>query len=316
MNLDLIKTRKGLYFHASPDGGTGGGGGTGDAGTGGEGDKAAGGSGAGDPAGGAGDPGASGGDGGVGDGAGARPAHIPVKFWDAEKREPRYKELAESYTNLEKKLGQTREEVTAEVRAELKKEGLQGVPESPEGYKLPAIDFSEYQEAYGQGFKYEIPEDSELMTFMKGMAHKHSLSETEFGDLINEYVKFQIGQIPPPGAAAKGLGEDGQDRVQRLDLFLQHQLPDDEYMAIASAKGMTTDYLKGLERLMSMARQGAPGRFENLPGSSGTPAGNVTMADVEAAMNDPRYRKDAEYTKMVQEMHAKAFAANKKRASG
>ncbi len=313
MNLELIQKRKGLYFHAAPDGGTGGGGGSGDPGTGGAGDPAGG---SGDPAGAGagGDPGASGGDPGVGDGAGQRPAHIPVKFWDAEKREARYEDLAKSYTELEKKIGQTREEVTQEIRQELKKEGLQGVPETPEGYKVPAIDFSQYAETYGEGFKYEIPEDSELMTFLRGTAHKHNLSETEFGDLINEYVKFQISQIPPPGIAAKGLGEDGQDRVQRMDLFLQRQLPDDEYMALASPRGMTTAYLKGVERLMGLALGGAAGRFENLPGG-GAPAGTVTMADVEAAMNDPRYRKDAEYTKMVQEMHAKAFQAQKRAAA-
>ncbi len=315
MNLDLIEKRQGLYWNDGAGTGAGGSSGSGE-GAGGTGEGAGGSAGSGDATGdgAGGGTGASGGDPGVGDGAGQRPAHIPVKFWDAEKREPRYEDLAKSYTELEKKIGQTREEVTQEIRQELKKEGLQGVPESPEGYKVPAIDFSQYAETYGEGFKYEIPEDSELMTFLRGTAHKHNLSETEFGDLINEYVKFQISQVPPPGTAAKGLGEDGQDRVQRMDLFLQRQLPDEEYMALASPRGMTTAYLKGVERLMGLALGGAAGRFENLPGG-GAPAGTVTMADVEAAMNDPRYRKDREYTKMVEDMHSKAYQAQKRAAA-
>jgi hypothetical protein len=53
----------------------------------------------------------------------ARPEHIPEKFWDAGKGEPRTEALARSYAELEKKLGTGA-----------------GVPADPSGYRIETRD--------------------------------------------------------------------------------------------------------------------------------------------------------------------------------
>lgn len=124
-----------------------------------------------------------------------RPDHIPEKFWDPVKGEPKVEQLAVSYINLEKQFSQKREikhpgdkatpEQLEAYHAEVRK--ITGAPDKPEGYGLRKPD--------------NLPEgvnwNQETADKAAAIAHKHGISQAALHELIavnNESITGMMAQ--------------------------------------------------------------------------------------------------------------------------
>lgn len=113
------------------------------------------------------------------------PEGIPLKYWDAEKREVRVDEMAQGYINLERLLGTEKVPVPQSDEDE---EGWNrfykaaGRPDDPNDYSF------EQPEA----LPASLPYDTDLETSFRTVAHKNGLSDRQAKAIHDAYVKTQI----------------------------------------------------------------------------------------------------------------------------
>lgn len=234
----------------------------------------------------------------------SRPEHIPEKFWDAEKGEVRYDDLAKSYAELEKKLGQRQaqpEQKPADPQPEAEKQ---------------AQEVSNILEANGldpQRFTVEIQQNG-------------SLSEESYAELeAKGFPRAMVDQY----LAGAGLMQEAAEVLSQAQLAEVYGVVggEDSFKSIATWAAQNVD-AKSLETYNQMVNSGnvaqakaaltwiksmyteANGSEPNLLNGDTGDGEAVepfrSTAQLTAAMRDPRYRTDPAYRAEVVKRLAKS----------
>ena len=202
-------------------------------------------------------------------------------------------DLANAYTNLESKLGQSEETIRTNVMSELEEEFNNGRPASSGEYELPeSLDAEEAQ-------------DNELLNWWANEAWENGYSQEEFAKGIDMYVNAINANQPDIEAEFANLGDNAQDRVNAVELWANANFQE-EHMDAIRMLGSTAKGIEVLEILMEQLR----GSQMN---GQAQPAGVPSEADLTAMMKDPRYwnpkDRDPNFIKQVDEGFSKIFSS-------
>lgn len=237
-----------------------------------------------------------------------RPDYIPEKFWKDGKVDA--ESLARSYTELEKKRGQSSPDLT--VGEQPPKEGEQKPKEEPKGEQPP----EEKPKEQPQGEQIAIPGvTQEQTTKYWDELSKGNLSESSYGELAKAgYPKVMVD------AYIRGLQADQSEQVSQVADLKKIAGGEDGYAVMTDwmANNMSpeevADYNKAVASGNQFVRKAAvesahqrytkaTGTDPKLIGGRGNtpPAGDVfrSQSEITQAMRDPRYKKDASYRQDV-----------------
>ena len=189
------------------------------------------------------------------------PDYLPEKFWDAEAGQIRTEDLARSYLELERRLGQAEGNI---------------VPTAAEGYRItPGME----------GLEVDPEVNGRLMD--AGFTQEQA-------QLVYDLAAEKLAPLVQ-GLAAETLRREhqrrlaehfgGADRWQTLSGQMQAWGKANLPPAVVAALGGTYDGVLALHRMMS------DGEPELLNGARAAPTGR-TAADLRRMMDDPRYWRD------------------------
>jgi hypothetical protein len=222
-----------------------------------------------------------------------RPAWLPAKFKEPEA-------LAASYVELEKKLGERRETLLAELRAEMAKD----LPESPDAYELALPEGF----AVPQGFEFRIEADDPLAKEARQWAHRHKLPKGAFTEAVGLFAKAVAGTLPDMKAERAKLGERADERLAQLDGYLAANLSEKAYRALQGV-AQRAEVIEALEEVVRLGgAEGMPGKGSGAAPVSAANAPFTSEEEVRAAMRDKRYYTDSNYRKSVFERAEQFFA--------
>lgn len=211
-----------------------------------------------------------------------RPDYLPEKFWNAEEGNPNIEGLAKSYTEIESKFGQRASALREEIEAEIKKP-REGVPESADAYTYEIS-----KEGLPVGWEFETPEDDPMLGWWRDTAFARGMTQEEFQAGIDKYVELQAGSLPNREAEMQVLGDSAQERIDRVDLYLNKNLSEDEYNTLADF-AVTADAIQVLEKLIGIQAEPSVSTFGGEPTT-----GNSSEDEIRSMMDDPRYWKPGE----------------------
>lgn len=211
-----------------------------------------------------GDEGGDGGDkgGGEGDdkgGADGRPAGVPEKFWDAEKKAIKTEDMAKAYSDLEKAHGK------------LKREKAVGgeVPEKAEDYFPDGLDLGDEV----TNLKVEGPDDPGLKAW-SNVCKERGIGKDLAADLAKDMFRAMNEFAPTPidpEEERKSLGDNAQGVIDGVFGWLENEekagrLSEDD-MRIAMALSHTANGMRFMAKMRSMSGQPAipytPGQGES-----------------------------------------------------
>lgn len=209
-----------------------------------------------------------------------RPENVPVKFWDAEKKEVRLDSVLKAYNALEAK--QTRKEGDGE-----------GAPEKPEDY-FPA-DFSLDPEVDRIGLEADDPG----LKAASKVFHKYGISKTAAMGIVKDMFKEMNQHAPVPIDPAqefKSLGANAQAIVDANIVWLEG-LERDGKLGDADA-----DIAINLMQTAAGARflnkmRGLSGQLP-IPVSHGAPSASMSPeewhSEMQQAVKDKDYKRQEE----------------------
>lgn len=199
-----------------------------------------------------------------------RPDYYPEKFWDDEG--PDVEKLAKSY-------------------AELEKQFKQGKHKAPEEYDLSSLEDA------------GLYAEDQVMDVYKDWAKENGISQKSFEELAQAVLSTaQEGQeeaVINHKEEMNKLGERAQEKIQMAErLLLKAPLSNNEREAIASSLN-NADAINGFLKYHQAMTN------ENIPIQSAPSAPEMTRADLESAIADPRWTSDAGWrTKIEQQWMA------------
>ena len=224
-----------------------------------------------------------------------RPEYLPEKFWNAEENAPNIEGLAKSYSELEKKFSQR----ASALKEELMNERPEGVPDSVDGYEFKMPEINNLPE----GWDVSMQDDDPMLSWWKETAHARGLTQDQFQEGINKYFDLHFGGLPDRASELEILGENAQARIDRVDMWLNKNLNEAEYNAIADF-AVTADAIQVLEKIIGI-QQSEP----NLSEFGGEPmTGDVNEDKLRQMMDDPRYWKQGEIDDAYRAEVTKAWA--------
>lgn len=213
-----------------------------------------------------------------------RPGYLPEKFWDESQQSPRLEELARSYLELERRIGQHG--------------GQRAVPpESPEAYQIAerhpmcGCDLEVNKRLHAAGFSNEQAQLVYDLAFERLMPTLHGMAADMYSQRNQERLHQHFG------------GPDRFSEVQRqLSAWGKANLPEDVYAALSSSP----EGVMALERMMG---SGEPGLATRNPDAGQ----NSSEDDLKRMVADPRYwrQRDPAYMAKVTEAFKRAYANQK-----
>jgi hypothetical protein len=235
--------------------------------------------------------------------AGSRPEWVPQKFWDQEKGEARFEELAKSYTNLEGVFGKRIHELSEPNRRAL----VDAVPEAvreewakaererlaaDEEFLAPILEARKPQAPETYEFdraklpeQLEIADDDPLLMAVGGWAKQAGLSQEQFNGLIAAYgevVKAQLEAQPSVEELRRQIGPDFERRSKALAMRVVGIAGKAEAEELLAAIQTPAQFV-ALEKLMRA------GQDPSLPSGVTAAVKTRTLDDLKAMMQDPRY---------------------------
>lgn len=227
-----------------------------------------------------------------------RPAHIPEKFWDAEKGVVRVEDLAKSYAELEK--GRTKPQEQQQQQEKPKDEGLKIETQEQAQQTLAekGLDLNKYSSEYLETGKLSDESYKELTdrgipkemvdAYISGQAAQAAALETEIKSTVGGAEKFDEMSKWASTNLSKG-------ELQAYNAAVDSGSPDQIKLAVSGIYAKFTAAVGSDPQLLG--------------GSTTAPTGDV-FADVtqmKAAMADPRYKTSEAYR---QEVRAKLGRSN------
>jgi hypothetical protein len=237
------------------------------------------GSGAGDDGGGDGDTGGAAagaaGSGGANSGAAGRPEGLEESFWDSEKGEVRMESLIKSHNDTRKSVHEKEEGVRERLMSEMQS----ARPESPEAYEMKDLGIDA-----PEGYEIKFDDKDPMMEMWKKMCFQNNSSNDQFMEGVRTYVKQGMDSRVDPEAEQVKLGENGADRIQRIELLMNKHLDQGEVDSLADVM-LTAESIVAIEKLLEGIGE------SRLPGMDGENSFNkkLTRGDLEEMMKDQRY---------------------------
>lgn len=197
-----------------------------------------------------------------------RPQWLPEKFKNAE-------DMATAYGELSTKLGKGEEELRGTITKEMEEKAFADRPATVGEYVLPeTIDEADAV-------------DNELLNWWSKYSWDNGLSQGEFAEGIEKYADALAINQPDLEAVRKDLGDNANMRVEAVQLWMNKFFPDQGMQQAVAELGSSSAGIKALEHII-----------EQTKGSNvATPSvvtGQVTQADIETKMKDPRYWKQGQ----------------------
>jgi len=208
-----------------------------------------------------------------------RPQWLPEKFKDPA-------DMAKAYSELEGKLGKGEEELRGTITKEMEEKAFADRPPSVGEYVLP------------ETINEADAVDNELLDWWSNYSFDNGLSQDEFAEGIEKYANALGGRRPVNKNMQKELGDNATIRVEAVQLWMNKFFPDPAMQEAVAQLGSSTAGIKALEHVI-----------EQTKGSNVAPTGPVnlqmTQADVESKMKDPRYWQQGKRdTAFVQEVNS------------
>ncbi len=215
--------------------------------------------------------------------ADARPEWLPEKFNSPE-------DLANSYTNLESKIGQKEEEIRNAVMEEIQAEAYSDRPAEVGDYILPDV------------IDDEAAQDNELLNWWADHAFENGFSQKEFEEGIMMFHDA-IDDGYNVDNEMQELGDHAEERVSAVGSFVEMNFPEELRPAIDDLCA-TADGIKVVEFMMESLK-------ENPVSGTGQPVAVLTDDKLKEMMQDPRYyspnQRDPAFVKMVDEGFKKMY---------
>ena len=224
-----------------------------------------------------------------------RPDYIPEKYWDESAARARVEEMGKGYIELASTLGKRDETTRAEIEKELTSARLEGVPEQADGYK-----YSPPEGMVPEGSEFSLDNNNPQYKAFGEWALKNNLNNEQYNEVISLYVQNELSMFPDKAAETQKLGENGQARIERVDLWSKSNLTQASYNAIVG-QATSGEFILAMEELIKKTSTGA-----DVEGAGDASAqGPLNRQELETMMKDPRYRdtmkRDPAFVKRVQD---------------
>lgn len=212
-----------------------------------------------------------------------RPEWLPEKFKTPEA-------LLESYTNLEKKQSQKEEDLKKSWEEELQQQAFANRPENAGDYELP------------ETIDKELAENNKLLDWWSKVSWDNGFSQQEFVDGIEIFRNEYYGEQTSAEDEIKKLGDNGQERVQAVELWANKFFPENIMPSIVRL-AETSEGIEAMEHIM-----------ESLKGTQSIASESSNKLDEDMViqmMKDERYhnpaKRDLNWVKQVDDSYAKLF---------
>tara|TARA_R110002051_G_scaffold14690_3_gene47109 strand:+ start:7923 stop:8675 length:753 start_codon:yes stop_codon:yes gene_type:complete len=229
------------------------------------------------------------------------PEYVPEKFWDKDNNEVKIEDLGLSYKALEKKLGSRTEDLSAQIREDIKNESKASVPEDYE-ISLPELP---------ENVNIDVDAEMPLLQWWKQTAREKGMSQDEFNQGVEAFVNNEIQGLPNVDNEKGLLGENASTRIEAADLWSKKNLSEDTYNTLSSLAS-TANGVKAIEELMALNKDAPIPNIQTAIEAAPSPD------DLRSMMKDVRYWKDGErdpaYVKKVTDMYEK-YSRKEQKAS-
>ena len=159
-----------------------------------------------------------------------RPEWFPEKFKTPEA-------FAESYSNLEKKFHQKEEDLRATWDAELQEKAFENRPKTADDYELP------------ESIDKALGADNKLLGWWSKFSWDNGLSQEEFNDGIEIFKNEYLGEQVSIDDEIKKLGDNGQERVQAVELWANKFFPENLMPAVVRL-AESSEGIEAMEMIM------------------------------------------------------------------
>lgn len=203
---------------------------------------------------------------------------LPEKFKTPE-------DLVNSYNALESKLGTSRDDIEAEIMANLESEAYANRPESIGDYQIPEI------------LDVEAVADNQLLNWWAEHSFESGFSQEQFEEGIKIYAEAQSSSVPDFDAEYERLGDNAEARIESASLFANKFFPEDALPAI-ERMCETADGIFALEAMMQAVK-------DDTGGGNTQAANRINEDTLRQMMLDPRYhdpaRREKDFVRQVDE---------------
>jgi hypothetical protein len=207
--------------------------------------------------------------------------------------------MAEETTTQETTEATTTDESTGEITETLYLDGkYKSVSDLENGYRELNKSYTQKTQEFGsfQGApeEYTYNEGVEASDFATKWGKENQLSNDGLNSLVDGYNKYQEEQIVEyQNTQLEALGENGKERIQNVNDYLNANLGEDHGLDVDSAKGV-----EALERLISSSKQAAPVSRPTAPSANRDDIREMRFAKDEYGnrkmSSDPAYRAKIE----------------------
>jgi hypothetical protein len=204
---------------------------------------------------------------------GERPAHIPEKFWDAEKKAPKVDDVFKAYSELDTWRGNAETKFKEKFEAER----LAQRPEKADAYELPKI---EDPRVVSDDLKA-----SPLVGWWREQAHSMGLNQEQFQAGINQYMSTVLKDLPDPAAEKKLIGENADQRIGAVQSWAEQTWKDPAEFAAVQQIAETAAGFKVLEKIRASMSGGRPSLADGDP----APTTELTKEDIQKMMASKEY---------------------------
>ena len=197
--------------------------------------------------------------------------------------EESFQKVTSSYSALEKQYSAGKDGMRADLEAEIQAKAREGLPESPEAYELVLPSVANIMPNAPEGMELQLDEADPMLAFWRNTAHQAGLSQDQFNEGIKNFVATQVSDLPDSQAELAKLGENAQERVDRLERKIAATVPEATYDALVSSLKMNAGLVEALEHITEHVQDPGPGAFEGLAD------GKLSEESIKEMMRDRRY---------------------------
>ncbi|MBH48843.1 MAG: hypothetical protein CME71_11810 [Halobacteriovorax sp.] len=208
-----------------------------------------------------------------------QPEYMPDKFWNAETQTPNVEQMAKSYSELETAHTTKTEALRTDIERKFHEGRLSQRPEAASDYKAQPPD----------GFlpsdtTFNADEGNPMLKFWRETAYNLGLSQPQFESGIAAFIDNVMHDAPNPDQAMASLGENGKDRFDSVQTWLQGQLGEDALQHFGPVLG-SGEGVQYLEKVIAMTKDYQQGGGQAPTGAKG----KHTKESLEALMKTPGY---------------------------
>ena len=223
----------------------------------------------------------------------SRPEYVPEKYWNGERGETNIEALAKGYNEIASAFGKKQETLESEVSEKLKAQLREGVPETAEGY-----EFTPSEGLIPEGVEFKLNKENPQMKEFGTLAHEIGLTPEQYNKVVGLYVQNELALMPNKSAEVQKLGENGQARVERVDMWSKANLSETSYNALVG-QAISGEFIIAMEELIDKTKD------VNLEAEGDTKHGKLDLNELQQMQKDPRYRdprhRDPSFVKRVEE---------------